>query len=87
MAAELRPSENLTIPFGSNINDSGEITGATGNAQAVERAVVLIPSTSGDALHYRVSVPKIMVPESLRLRLRSPRARFWDLRKKLAVPR
>jgi probable HAF family extracellular repeat protein len=81
------PSENLNVLFGSNINDSGEITGATVNAQGVERAVLLIPRESSDVLPKGVSAPKFMLRESLPMRLRNPRAGFWDLRSKSAIPR
>ena len=81
------PSKNLSMPFGSNINDSGEITGATVDQQGVERAVVLVPRGLGDVLPTGISSPKARLPESLRLRLQNPRAGFWDLRNKLRFPR
>lgn len=74
------PSKNLNVLFGSNINDSGEITGATVNAQGAERAIVLVPRGSSDVLPNGVSAPKVTLPESLPMRLRNPRAAFWDLR-------
>jgi probable HAF family extracellular repeat protein len=79
-------SKNLIMPFGSNINDSGQITGATVNQQGAEQAVVLIPRGSRDVLPNGVSAPKGTLSESLRLRLRNPGTRFWDLRRS-AIPR
>jgi probable HAF family extracellular repeat protein len=79
------PSKNLNVLFGSNLNDSGVITGATVNAQAVERAVLLIPRGSADVLPNGASAPKVTLPESLQMRLRNPHAGFWDLR--TAIPR
>lgn len=79
------PSKNLNIPFGSNINDSGEITGATVNAQGVERAIVLIPRGSAHVLPNGVSAPKFTLRESLRMRLLNPRVRFWDLRSRTSA--
>jgi probable HAF family extracellular repeat protein len=81
------PSDNLDLPFGSNINDRGEITGATVNAQGVESAIVLIPRGSAQVLHYGASASRVTLPESLRMRLRDPRARYWDLRRRFAIPR
>jgi probable HAF family extracellular repeat protein len=83
------PSDNLDLPFGSNINDSGEITGATVNTSGVESAIVLIPHRSGSSYVVRrsLSASKAALPESLRMWLRDPRARYWDLRKRLRVPR
>jgi hypothetical protein len=82
-------SDNLDLPFGSNINDRGEITGATVNAQGVESAIVLIPRGSGPSYVVRdsVSAPKAALPESLRMRPRDPRARYWDLRTRFRIPR
>jgi probable HAF family extracellular repeat protein len=80
-------SKNMSMPFGSNINDSGEITGATVDQEGVERAVVLVPHGFGDVLPSRVSAPKARLPENLRLQLRNSGAGFWDLRKKLRFPR
>lgn len=73
------PGSNLNVPFGSNINNSGEITGATVNAQGVERAVLLIPRGRADVLPNGASVRKVPLPESLQMRLRNPRSGFWDL--------
>jgi probable HAF family extracellular repeat protein len=81
------PSTGLYVPFGSNINDSGEITGATVNQQGLEQAVVLIPRGSAHVLPSGVSAPRVRPAESLQMRLRNPRAGFWDLRKKLRFPR
>jgi probable HAF family extracellular repeat protein len=81
----LIPPSNVNVLFGSNINDRGEITGATVDEQGVERAVVLVPRGSADVLPARVSAPKFAPPEILRMR--SPHARFWDLRNKFAIPR
>jgi probable HAF family extracellular repeat protein len=67
----LVPSGTPTIPFGSNINNSGEITGATVNAQGVEQGVLLIPHGSTYVVRNGVSTAKI-----------HPRGRFWDLRTK-----
>ncbi len=64
------PSENVNVLFGSNINDRGEITGATVDAQNVERAVVLIPRGSADVLPNGTSARKV----------RNPHSGFWDLR-------
>jgi probable HAF family extracellular repeat protein len=81
------PSDNVNVPFGSNINDSGVITGATVNAQGVEQAVLLIPRGSPHVLPNGVSAPKFTLPKSLPMRLQNPRAGFWDLRSKSAIPR
>ncbi len=81
------PSDSLNVLFGSNINDSGEITGATVNAQGVEQAVLLIPHGSPDVLPNGASVHKVTLPESLQMRLRSPRGGLWDLRKLQRSPR
>lgn len=77
------PSKNLNVLFGSNINDSGQITGATVNEQGVEQAVVLIPRGSADLLPKGVSASKVTLPESVRMLLRSHRAGFWDLRTRI----
>lgn len=81
--ALIPPSKNLSLPFGSNINDSGEITGATIDAQGVEQAVLLIPHGSGKVLPRGASAHKVTLTESQRMRFRDPRARFWDLRSRL----
>ena len=83
----IAPSQNLNVLFGSNINDSGEITVATVNAQGVEQAVLLIPHGSADGLPNGASVRKVTLPESLQMRLRNPRAGYWDLRKAQRFPR
>ena len=75
------PSKNLIMPFGSNINDSGQITGATVNLQRLEQAVVLVPRGPRDVLRTGASTPKVTFRENLRLRLRSSITRFWDLRR------
>jgi probable HAF family extracellular repeat protein len=80
------PNKNLNVLFGSNINDSGEITGATVNEQGLERAVVLIPRRSADILPHGVSAPTVTLHESLRMQLPSSRVRFWDLRRS-GIPR
>jgi probable HAF family extracellular repeat protein len=80
-------SKNLNVLFGSNINDRGEITGATVNEQGLEQAVVLLPRGRADVLSNGVSAPKVTLPESLRTRLRNQSARFWDLRKKSVILR
>jgi probable HAF family extracellular repeat protein len=80
------PSKNLDIPFGSNINDSGEITGATVNEQGVEQALLLVPHRSAHVPPNGISVPEF-TPESPKMRLRNPGARFWDLRSKSAIVR
>ncbi|MBV8067499.1 MAG: hypothetical protein JO113_05955, partial [Candidatus Eremiobacteraeota bacterium] len=81
------PHKNQNVPFGSNINDWGVITGAIVNAQGVERAIVLIPHGSAHVLPNGVSAPKITLPQSLRMRLGNPAVRFWDLRSKSAILR
>ncbi len=82
------PSRNLNLPFGSNINDRGEITGATVNAQGVERAVLLIPRRREDISRNGVSALKVIVlPQSGRMRLGNRSIRFWDLRSKSAIAR
>jgi probable HAF family extracellular repeat protein len=81
------PSDNLTMPFGSNINDGGEITGATVNARGLESAVLLIPRGSAEVLPNRGSAPKVRLPESLRMQLRNARGGFWDLRTTLRFMR
>jgi probable HAF family extracellular repeat protein len=80
-------SDSLDLPFGSNINDSGEITAATVNASGVESAVVLIPRGSAGVSRNGASVPKFTLREGLRMRLLNQRARYWDLRKRLQAPR
>ncbi len=80
------PSKNLNVLFGGNINDRGEIVGATVNEQGLESAVVLVPGETRDALPNGVSAPKVTPSETPRMRLRNPRAAFWDLRKS-AIPR
>jgi probable HAF family extracellular repeat protein len=70
------PSDNLNVLFGSNINDSGEITGATVNQTGLERAFVMVPHGSGD----------VRLRESARQRLPNPGVRFWDLRR-TTIPR
>jgi probable HAF family extracellular repeat protein len=81
------PSENLEIPFGSNINDSGVITGATVNAQGVEQAILLIPHGSAHVLPNGSSAPEYTPRESPRTAFGNPRAGFWDLRSKFASAR
>jgi probable HAF family extracellular repeat protein len=80
------PSKNLFIPFGSNINDAGEITGAGVNTSGIEQAVVLIPRGSAHVLRNGASARKFALRESP-TRLQSPGAGFWDLRKRLGFPR
>jgi probable HAF family extracellular repeat protein len=80
------PSKNLNVLFGGNINDRGEIVGATVNGQGLESAVVLVPRGITDVLPNGASAAKNMPSEALRMRLRNPRAGFWDLRKS-AIPR
>lgn len=74
--ALIPPNKNVNILFGSNINDRGEITGATVDQQGLERAVVLVPSGSGDVSRKAVSAPKIR-----------PHGRFWDLRNRYKILR
>ncbi len=81
------PSSGLFVPFGANINDSGQIVGATVNEQGIEQAVVLLPRGSGDVLRKAVSARKATLPESLWTRLRNARSRFWDLRTRSAISR
>ncbi len=61
------PHKNANLLFGSNINGSGEITGAIVNERGVERAVLLLPHGWGDVLRDSV-------------RFRSRGASFSDLR-------
>ena len=79
------PSDNLNIPFGSNINDSGEITGAAVDTSGVERAILLIPRGSAYILPKGLSARKATLPEGQKMRLPNTRAGFWDLR--TAIPR
>jgi len=82
------PSDNLDIPFGSNINDRGEITGATVNAQGVEQALLLIPrGIPNRSLNGAPAFKVVTLPESARMHLRNPRVRLWDLRSKFATLR
>jgi probable HAF family extracellular repeat protein len=81
------PSDDLNVLFGANINDRGEIVGATVNAQGVEQGFVLIPGGRGDGKRHGDAAPKVTLPASLQLRLRDPRAGFWDLRNRFAIPR
>jgi len=75
------PNKNLNVLFGGNINDWGEIVGATVNEQGIESAVLLIPRGGAHVLSRGVSAAKSTLPESLRIQLRDSRARFWDLRR------
>ena len=81
------PSSNLNVLFGANINNGGQIVGATVNEQGLERGFVLLPRGTANDSPNGVSAPKVTLPESLRMRLRNPRAGFWDLRSKSAMPR
>ena len=85
----ISPSKNLNVLFGANINNAGEIVGATVNDQGVEQGFVLVPGGRADVLPNGVSAPKVTLPESLRMRLRNPRAGFWDLRnlREFVIPR
>jgi probable HAF family extracellular repeat protein len=80
------PHKHFNVLFGANINDRGEIVGATVNQQGIERASVLAPRESGDVLPKGASAPKVSLPESVRMRLRNHHGGLWDLRKS-AVPR
>lgn len=80
-------SSGLFVPFGANINDSGQIVGATVNEQGIEQGVILVPRGSGDVLRKGASAPTVRLPESLWMRLREPRSRFWDLRTRSAALR
>jgi probable HAF family extracellular repeat protein len=80
------PNKNLNVLFGGNINDWGEIVGATVNEQGIESAILLLPRGGAHVLSRGISAAKSTLPESLRIRLRDPRARFWDLRRS-AIPR
>jgi probable HAF family extracellular repeat protein len=80
------PNKNLNVLFGGNINDWGEIVGATVNEQGIESAVLLIPRGGAHVLSRGVSAAKSTLPESLWIRLRDSRVRFWDLRRS-AIPR
>jgi probable HAF family extracellular repeat protein len=83
------PSSGLNVLFGANINDAGQIVGATVNQQGVEQGFVLVPGGRAGALPKGVSAPKVVLPESLQMRLQNPRAGFWDLRnlRQFAIPR
>ncbi|HLY01625.1 MAG TPA: hypothetical protein VKR56_03925, partial [Candidatus Cybelea sp.] len=72
----IAPSKDLNLLFASNVNNRGEITGATVNASGVEQAVLLVPRGSGDVLR-----------KSVRVQLRSSRAGLWDLRNIRRFPR
>jgi|GEM_PF-4941828 hypothetical protein len=74
------PSSNLNVLFGSNISNSGEITGATVNAQGVERAVLLIPRGRADVLPNGASVVRFRYLKACRCGSGNPRSGFWDLR-------
>jgi probable HAF family extracellular repeat protein len=80
------PNKNLNVLFGGNINDWGEIVGATVNEQGIESAILLLPRGGAHGLSRGTSAAKSTLPESLRIRLRDPRTRLWDLRKS-AIPR
>jgi probable HAF family extracellular repeat protein len=84
--ALIAPNKNLNVLFGGNVNDRGQIVGATVDAQGLERAVVLIPGRAGHALPGGASALAVTPPGGLLMRLRNPRAKFWDLRKS-AIPR
>jgi probable HAF family extracellular repeat protein len=81
------PSKNLNVLFGANINDRGEIVGATVNEQGLESAVVLVRRGTTDVLPHGETAPKVPLPGSLRMQLRNPRAELWDLRKLRRFPR
>lgn len=80
------PNPNLNVLFGSNINNGGEITGATVNAQGLEQAVILVPSGSAHVFRNGVSAYKVTRPHNLRMRLGSGTG-FWDLRSRSRTPR
>lgn len=79
-------NKNLNIVFGGNINDWGQIVGATVNEEGIESAVLLLPRGGAHDSSRGISAAKGTLSESSRIRLRDPRARFWDLRKS-AAPR
>jgi len=83
----ITPHKNLNVLFGANINDSGQIVGATVNAQGLERAVVLIPRERDSVLPAGAPAYKIAQLQGPRMQMRNPRARFWDLRDRTAIPR
>jgi probable HAF family extracellular repeat protein len=79
------PNKNLNILFGGNINDWGEIVGATVNEQSIESPILLIPRERAQVL-FKGLAAKSTLPEKLRIQLRGPHTGFWDLRKS-AIPR
>jgi probable HAF family extracellular repeat protein len=80
------PSKDLNVVFGANINDWGQIVGATVNAQSVEQAILLTPYWGAHVAPKGISATRKMLPESVRLQLQNPRSKFWDLRK-IKIPR
>ena len=80
------PSKDLNVLFGANINDWGQIVGATVNAQSVEQAILLTPYWQAHVAAKGISAAKETLPESVRLQLQNPRSKFWDLRK-IKIPR
>lgn len=65
------PSKELDVLFGSNINDSGEITGGAVDEQGLERGILLLPRGWAHALPAGVSSARRI----------KPGAHFWDLRR------
>ncbi len=80
------PNKDVNVLFGGNINDRGEIVGATVDTQGVERAVLLLPHESGGVSRTGASAPRLMLPESLRMRLRDLRVRVRALHPPEASP-
>ncbi len=72
------PSKDLNVLFGANINDRGEIVGATVNEQGIENAILLVPQRPNVSLKPSGSVA---LPESLRKQFPRVRGKFWDLRR------
>jgi len=79
--AFIPPSKDVNVLFGANINDWGQIVGATVNAQSVEQAILLTPYFGPRVKTREISSVKKTLPESLRVQIQNPRSKFWDLRK------
>src|SRR5579883_350893 len=80
------PSDGLDIPFGSNINDWGEVTAATVNTAGVEQALLLIPRRWSRIAGHGGALPQFTAVKAGGTRGGSPHA-FWDLRKRYAALR
>ncbi|MGA8385133.1 MAG: hypothetical protein WB687_07555, partial [Candidatus Cybelea sp.] len=75
------PNKNQNVLFGGNINDWGEIVGAIVNEQGIESAILLLPRGGAHVFSRGMPANKSTLPQSSRMRLRDPHARFWDLRR------